>query len=159
MSHVYYRGDGRSLAELQKVGFQVKDKRYRGRSTTDAIAYIKKLIANNKEYKNPIDFGGYIIRSSKMDSVSASCVLEGATASNVFNITCPGEPLYFEFKTDGSVGAQLADRGSMYLGKPYYILTNSNIALSKYVIVGTKTHAQEATFFTDIPFDWISLNN
>jgi len=159
MTHYYYRGDDRKLDQLQGVGFQPYIQKYRGRSTTEAVQYIKDLITR-ENFKSLADIGGYIIASAKGDSVSASCVLDGASyGNNKFKITCQGTPLYFNFNLDGSVGSALQSQGHMYGRKPYYILTNSNISLSDYVIVGTRTNTQEATFFTDIPDGWISLNS
>lgn len=157
MSSVYYRGDKRELAEIQKTGFQPQIVSCRGRTPGQAIAYIQKVIKDNN-YKSLADIGAYIISNAKGDSVSSSCILDGASYGTYkYQITVPANALYFEFKTDGSVGAQLENQGSMSGRKPYYILTDVNPDLSQYVIVGTRTVTQEATFFTDIPSDWISL--
>jgi hypothetical protein len=155
MSHVYYRGDGRNISVLQNSGFQPRTGQKR--STADAINYIKQLIIK-EGFKSLGDMGSYIIASSKGDSVSASCVLEGASyGQNKYEITCTDDPIYYTFNKDGSVGAKLSNQGDMYGRKPYYILNHTNVALSDYVIVGTRTNTQEATFFTDIPSSWISL--
>ncbi|MDZ7321942.1 hypothetical protein N4G41_09885 [Kosakonia sacchari] len=157
MPSIYYRGDNRVISEIQKTGFQPRIESCRGRTPVQAIAYIQQLIVTNG-FKSLADIGGYIISNSKGDSVSTSCIEDGASyGTHKYRITAPKSALFFEFNLDGSVGAQLPDQGHMYGRKPYYILTNVNPDLSQYVIVGTRTATQEATFFTNIPSDWISL--
>jgi hypothetical protein len=157
MLSIYYRGDNRDIGVIQKTGFQPQIESCRGRTPLQAIAYIQKIIKDNN-FKSLADIGGYIISSSKGDSVSTSCVLDGASYGKYkYQITAPQNALYFEFNLDGSVGAQQPNQGNMFGRKPYYILTNANPALSQYVIVGTRTATQEATFFTDIPSGWITL--
>lgn len=159
MSSTYYRGDNRTIAEIQKTGFQPRIESSRGRTPAQAIAYIQQVIINNN-FKSLADIGAYIISNSKGDSVSTSCIEDGASYGTYkYKITAPENALFFEFKVDGSVGAQLDNQGNMFGRKPYYILTNTNPELSLYVIVGTRTATQEATFFTDIPSDWIALMN
>ncbi|POD93639.1 hypothetical protein BV924_17200 [Pectobacterium odoriferum] len=157
MPSIYYRGDNRAIGVIQKNGFQPQIESCRGRTSVQAIAYIQKIIKDNN-FKSLADIGAYIISNSKGDSVSTSCVLDGASYGTYkYQITAPENALYFEFNLDGSVGAQQANQGNMYGRKPYYILTNVNLALSLYVIVGTRTATQEATFFTDIPSSWVTL--
>lgn len=159
MPSVYYRADKRTLDVIQKTGFQPKKVACRGRSPAQAVDYIKQVIIDNN-YKNLADIGAYIISSAKEDSVSTSRVADGASYGDyTYQITVPDDALYFEFNVDGSLGAQLPDPPAMSGRKPYYILTCTNLSDSRYVIVGTRTTTQEATFFTDIPADWITLLN
>lgn len=157
MSSVYYRGDNRKPEDIRMTGFQPRISLHRGRRPGQAIEYIQRLI-KSCSYRSLSDIGAHIISSSKGDSVSASCTTDGASYGMYkYQITIPDNALYFEFRPDGSVGAPLASQGHMYGRKPYYILTNIKPELSQYVIVGTRTVTQEATFFTDIPGNWISL--
>jgi len=66
--------------------------------------------------------------------------------------------MFFEFKSDGDIGVQIADplTPGAVDRKPYYILNNAQLQHSDYVVVGTRTPFQEATFFTDIPPGWIT---
>lgn len=156
MSSTFYRGDNRSLDDIRGCGFQPYQEVCRGRSTTQALEYLKGIIQGNN-FKSIYDITSYIVASPKGDSVSTSRILDGASyGKNKFIITCPEDPLYFEFDTNGEVGKALEAQPTMSGGKPYYILTNPDVSASQYLIVGTRTVTQEATFFTDIPIDWIS---
>jgi len=156
MSHHYFRGDDRKLAVLSGVGFQPIIPVHRGRTAGQAVLHIKGIM-KARGFSSSIDFGRYIIANAKGDSVSTSRILSGATfGQNKFQIECPGQPYYFEFRKDGSIGAPLADPGLMVGQKAYYILNSIVYANSDYVAIGTKTPTQEATFFTDIPPEWIS---
>lgn len=157
MPSVFYRGDNRKFEDIQETGFQPRAPLARGRTPVQAINYIKNIIKTNG-FKSLADIGAYIISDSKGDSASASFIKDGASyGANKYQITFPGNALFFEFNVDGSVGKQLPCQGAMYGRKPYYVLTSVNQKLSEYVIVGTRTATQEATFFTDIPSECISL--
>jgi len=157
MTHKFYRGDNRSIEVLKRVGFQPMNGLYRRRSCAGAVEYIKSVMEKNKSWTRTADFGNYIISRSKGDSVSASRILDGAVnGRKKYSISCPGDAMFFEFMENGTVGPQIADPIGPNDRKPYYILNNIIVHNSSYVVVGTMTDVQEATFFTDIPPDWIA---
>ena len=155
MAHFYYRGDNRISSAIQAAGgFKPRAKDAPGRTVLEAIAHIQSLFVNGG-WKKPADISQYIIASSKGDSVSTSRILAGASYGDFqYKITCRHKQHFYELTKDGSIGAKM-NSPSMSGRNPYYILNHTTPAHSDYLIVGTRTGTQEATFFTDIPGSWI----